>query len=132
MNNQTVKKSIAAFVGLAFSLALMFCWLHVAGANHSGWVLVLAFVGSFGLLGMLTTGYPVLGSVVGLALSVGSGYCWYLGQQHNHVGWMLVLAGFATLGTFTNLIALICQPATAEPARSANLGSDSEFESKFE
>lgn len=101
-----MRKTIITIIATTASIAALTAWSFTAPAAGSGWTLLLAFVGTLGLLTSIQR--PGLVSISGLIITSAAGAIWYLHHQLPNAKWALVLticAGLITLNSLNDLVA---------------------------
>ena len=87
--------------GTLACLAALAAWFFTAPAEGSQYILLVAFLGSFGLLGSIHK--AGLATVAGAIITIASGAAWYFHQGLPNDNFVLVLCILAGLGTFSTL-----------------------------
>jgi hypothetical protein len=100
-----MKATIVTVLGSLISLAALGAWFYTAPTPGSGWILVVAFLGTLGMLGSIERNALATGA--GVVITVAAGAAWYLHQGMPHAGWVLCLCVLAGLRTFAQLNTLV-------------------------
>lgn len=96
------KSQILSIGGTALAVVALAAWFIAAPAAGSGWILFVAFIGSWNLMNAIKE--PVSSFISGLIITIAAALAWYFHQGYEHVWWVGFLAVIAGLGTFTSLL----------------------------
>lgn len=98
-----MRGTIATILGTVICVTALSAWFFTAPAVGSGWILVVAFLGTLGFLDSIPRGAAGLAMVAGVLITAASGAAWWFHRELANSGWVLFLCVLCALGTFHTL-----------------------------
>ncbi|CAN5310777.1 hypothetical protein BH10CYA1_BH10CYA1_60830 [soil metagenome] len=96
-----MKGTIATILGTMVCLAALAAWFFIAPAAGSGWILLVAFIGTIGLLNSVRD--PGLAPIAGFTITLAAAAIWFARSGLPDAGWVLALAVLSALGAFNSM-----------------------------